>query len=295
MSTEFKISQSETFQGNDWWEWAVWVEGSDEALDKVDYVEWTLHSTFRDPIRKVTNRAQKFRIDTGGWGEFQIHARVRTKDDRSFRLKHNLSLRYPSGKRASAIEKVHDIQGDNYQGIARQVAKLSIGKGPVENFKELKDLIDSLPPDSTMMAHVPPITNNANSARVKEEQRNIRVRAFLYAARKERNNDFALIVGRNESLPEMYMIMDMSGLPPLSSKSFPQLNAARTQFKDFFGSGLPGVSYDFYYPPIPVEVEGSLFFNYGHNFDKPGPKSLRSRIHSKHWEVHPITKIVFNP
>jgi hypothetical protein len=292
MSTEFKIRQSEKFQGNDWWEWSVWVEGSDEALDRIDYVEWTLHPTFRDPIRKVTNRAQKFRIDTGGWGEFQIHARVQTKDDRSFRLKHNLSLHYPSGKEASAIQKAHDIPGDDHQGSARSAARLSIGIGPVENFNELKDLIDSLPPDSTMMSHVPPITKD--SGRVNEEQRNIRVRAFLYAARKGRDNDFHLIVGQTpRAKREMYMIMDVSGLPSSSSQSFPQLNAARTAFKDFFGADLCGLSYDFYGPPIPVEVEGSLFFNIGHA--TPGPKSLTSRIKRKKWEVRPITKIVFNP
>ncbi len=102
MSTEFEIRQWEKYEGDDWWKWAVWVEGSDEALDRIDYVEWTLHPTFPDPIRKTRNRAQKFRLETGGWGVFQIRARVEIKDGEAIRLRHKLSLHYPDGSETSA-------------------------------------------------------------------------------------------------------------------------------------------------------------------------------------------------
>jgi transcription initiation factor IIF auxiliary subunit len=99
MSDEFDIQQWEEYQGDEWWKWAVWIEGSDEALDQIDYVEWTLHPTFPDPIRKVRNRSEKFRIETGGWGVFQIRARVQTKDGSPHKLTHALSLHYPDGKK----------------------------------------------------------------------------------------------------------------------------------------------------------------------------------------------------
>ena len=102
MSTEFEIRQSEEYEGDDWWTWAVWVDGSDEALDRIDYVEWTLHPTFPDPIRKVRDRTQKFRLATGGWGEFQIRARVEIKNGDPVTLRHNLSLHYPDGRKTSA-------------------------------------------------------------------------------------------------------------------------------------------------------------------------------------------------
>ncbi len=102
MSSDFEIQQHDEFEGNDWWTWAVWVEGSAEALDKIAYVEWTLHPTFSDPIRKVRNRAEKFRLVTGGWGEFQIRARVEMKDGNTVSLRHNLRLRYPDGTETSA-------------------------------------------------------------------------------------------------------------------------------------------------------------------------------------------------
>ena len=103
-------------------------------------------------------------------------------------------------------------------------------------------------------------------------------------------------MGRDaQAVPEMYMTIEVSGLPPASRPSFATLKAARTAYKDFFGSQLPGFSYDFYDPPIPVEIEGSLFFDMSHSSgQRPGPASLRDDIPTI-WEVHPVTKIVFEP
>jgi transcription initiation factor IIF auxiliary subunit len=100
MSRELEIRQSEHYEGEDWWKWAVWVEGTDAALDQVDFVEWMLHSTFANPVRNVKNREEKFRIDTEGWGVFTIRANVYMKDGQVKRLQHELSLHYPTGEMA---------------------------------------------------------------------------------------------------------------------------------------------------------------------------------------------------
>jgi len=153
-----------------------------------------------------------------------------------------------------------------------------------------------LPADNAMTSHDPPITTEANSARVDEEQRNVRVRAFLYAASKEESNDYQLVIGRAPgSQPERYMLMRVSGLPPSTSESFPQLSNARAAFKNFFKENLPGFTYDFFNPPVPVEIEGSLLFNITRAAGaKPGPSSLRDQIPT-FWQVHPITRITFEP
>jgi hypothetical protein len=184
---------------------------------------------------------------------------------------------------------------DVFLGTDRNAAKLSTGSGPVEKFNDLKDLIDSLPPENTMTSHVPPITNDINSGRVSEEQRNVQVSAFLYAASLESDNDFHLIVGRDpKATPEIYMSMELSGLPPSTSASFKELEAARDSFKKFYDdkANLPGHTYDFYDPPIPVEISGSLFFDMTQKGRQVGPKSLKSHM-PVIWEVHPITKMVF--
>ena len=186
--------------------------------------------------------------------------------------------------------------GDNYTGTARRAAKLSIADAKIEKFDDLKDLIESLTPDKAMKNRVPKIKTDAKSDRVAEEKRNIRVRAFLYAASREDDNDFHLIIGRDpDEGEEMYMTMELSGLPPANSASFKKLNAARNAYKKFFKNNLPGFGYEFPSPPIPVEIEGSLFFDMTHaSGSKPGPKDLRPHMPTI-WEVHPITKMVFEP
>jgi transcription initiation factor IIF auxiliary subunit len=99
---EFKIGQWEKYEGDDWWQWAVWVEASDQALEQIEHVEWTLHPTFPDPVRRATNRAQKFRLETGGWGVFPIIARLKMKSGDTVRLRYTLQLHYPDGRKTSA-------------------------------------------------------------------------------------------------------------------------------------------------------------------------------------------------
>ncbi len=99
---EFTIQQWEEYDGEDWWKWAVWVEGSDAALDRIKFVEWNLHPTFPDPVRTISDRDSKFRLKTAGWGTFPIRARVQLKDGRQIKLGHKLKLYYPSGTEPEA-------------------------------------------------------------------------------------------------------------------------------------------------------------------------------------------------
>ncbi len=187
-------------------------------------------------------------------------------------------------------------KGDNYQGTARKAAKISIAQAQTEQFADVKALVGSLTPDRQMSHHQPPITDTAGAGRVKEEMRNVHVRAWLYAASMEADNDFHMIIGTDpKQTPPTVMNMELSGLPPSNSAAYPALKAARDAFKAFFGAHTPGTSYDFYNPPIPVEIEGSLFFDITHaSGQKPGPATL-SKYAPTIWEVHPITKIVFEP
>jgi transcription initiation factor IIF auxiliary subunit len=102
MITDFVIQQSEEYEGDDWWKWAVWLEGREEDLDRIQFVEWRLHPTFPKPVRKSADRRTKFRIDTGGWGVFQIVARVHMQDGEEAKLTHYLKLHYPDGSQNTA-------------------------------------------------------------------------------------------------------------------------------------------------------------------------------------------------
>lgn len=202
---------------------------------------------------------------------------------------------------------------DSYQGKDRMAAKLTIGTGGTKTFADTKALDAFLPPPEQMIKHKPKIGIGPSSQRVQEEQQNVRVRAFLYAASRENDNDFHLIIGLDpKQTTNVCMNMEVSGIPDTSNKNYKasglpdpskppysdtvkKIKSARNAFKKFFGDKLPQLGYDFYNPPIPVEIVGTLFFDMTHaNGDKPGPAKLRGFIRTV-WEVHPITSIKFEP
>jgi hypothetical protein len=74
---------------------------------------------------------------------------------------------------------------DDFTGKDRKAAKISISSAKTEKFKDVKALIKSLTPEDEMKNHKPKITTAQTSKRVKEEERNIHVSAFLYAAKRE--------------------------------------------------------------------------------------------------------------
>lgn len=188
------------------------------------------------------------------------------------------------------------LPGDDFQGKDRKAAKLTIASAATESIGDLADLLTALPSRTAMQNHVPKILTAPSSGRVAEENRNVRIRAFLYAASQEADRDWHLIIGRDpNSTPHVYMTAEVSGLPPQGSASFAQLQATRATYKQFFANNLPGPSYDFYDPPIPLEIEGSLFFDMTHASGQgPGPASLHKDIPTI-WEIHPVSRILFEP
>ena len=92
-----KIKQDFEYKGKEWWEWSVWVEGPEQELDEIKHVEYTLHSSFFKPVRKIDDRSSKFRLETAGWGVFTIYAKVFHKDGGETLLEHDLELLYPDG------------------------------------------------------------------------------------------------------------------------------------------------------------------------------------------------------
>jgi transcription initiation factor IIF auxiliary subunit len=90
-----EIQQAVSLTGDGYWTWSVWIDGPDAELDQVQFVEWVLHPTFPNPIRRATQRQDKFRIEASGWEAFEINAQVSTKDGREQHLKHQLRLDEP--------------------------------------------------------------------------------------------------------------------------------------------------------------------------------------------------------
>lgn len=105
-----RLTNSASSKGNDRWNWSVWLEGEDHELDQIKAVEYILHPTFRNPHRIVTDRNSNFRLDSNGWGEFMIHAKITTVHETTFNMDHWLRLseegEEPAPTRAAPTEMV---------------------------------------------------------------------------------------------------------------------------------------------------------------------------------------------
>ncbi len=65
----------------DWWNWTAFIKATPpHSLDEIEYVEYHLHSTFRNPVRRVYKKEDGFALKTSGWGVFELKAKVVFKD-----------------------------------------------------------------------------------------------------------------------------------------------------------------------------------------------------------------------
>jgi transcription initiation factor IIF auxiliary subunit len=69
---------------------------------EVDRVVWQLHPTFPGPTREKRNRAEKFRLNTAGWGVFRVRADVPMREGSVRKLHHDLELHYPDGSQTDS-------------------------------------------------------------------------------------------------------------------------------------------------------------------------------------------------
>jgi|WetSurMetagenome_2_1015567.scaffolds.fasta_scaffold25752_4 transcription initiation factor IIF auxiliary subunit len=66
------------------WDWKIFLESSDDVLNQVKCVEYTLHPTFPNPIQEIcekgNNENQAFVLTGNGWGAFEAKIRILLKD-----------------------------------------------------------------------------------------------------------------------------------------------------------------------------------------------------------------------
>lgn len=95
---KYMLRQHSEYEDNDWWNWEVFVEAADEDLDRIAYVEYTLHPTFANPVRKVIDRQTKFLLKEEGWASFTLYAKLFLKNEATVLLEQTLKLTYPDGE-----------------------------------------------------------------------------------------------------------------------------------------------------------------------------------------------------
>lgn len=99
----YKISQDCDYKGDDFWDWSVWIDAAEDELDKIEYVTYVLHPTFKPPVKKVEDRASHFRLIASGWGTFTLFAKLHMKNGGEVHLELELELFYPEGLENSKL------------------------------------------------------------------------------------------------------------------------------------------------------------------------------------------------
>jgi transcription initiation factor IIF auxiliary subunit len=77
------------------WQWTAFVSGPSDQIEKIECVQYTLHPTFPDPIKKVcssTDPRHPFALTATGWGTFNLRARIEFKDGTSREITHYLQF-----------------------------------------------------------------------------------------------------------------------------------------------------------------------------------------------------------
>lgn len=179
---------------------------------------------------------------------------------------------------------------DIYSGKDRAVAKTSLaGATPVKQFVSITALIAFLTPDATMETKV-----TTTSKRVAEESFNVRLakNIFIYAMKKESDNDYHVIIGDNiKKSKATFFNIEISGVPKTGNATNKQ---ALQTIRDFFENNfvqLCGSKYAIFDSnPVPVSVQGSVFFDIDHKAGAVGPTGFRPKTA---WEIHPVSAIKF--
>src|SRR5690349_3004902 len=181
-----------------------------------------------------------------------------------------------------------EMEGLRFAGVYREGAKTSYLAGTPKSFESVSALRDWLPSDDDMRDGDPAFTKT--TARVDLERHNVKVKAWIYAAKFEDDNDFHVIIGTQPpgSAGTKYFNVEISGLPKKANAATAQLRKARKQFLTLFSEALPTKSTFMEYEPLAVIIEGSLYYDKAHGPEVGGPSWAKPNTA---WEIHPVTKI----
>lgn len=56
------------------------IQGQDDVLDRIEYVKYTLHRSYPNPIQTTTDRVGRFKLKELAYGESELRAEVKIKE-----------------------------------------------------------------------------------------------------------------------------------------------------------------------------------------------------------------------
>jgi hypothetical protein len=167
LAAQIDLQQSSEYVRQDWWNWSVWVEAPANVLRQIEYVNYKLHSTFKDPIRHQTNSQEKFMLKSNGWGEFTIHAEIKPKDGSAFKKSLWLTLEYPQPGKAMKTASSSIKKADRHATVflSAGLSELRMSNALAEALRENSIEVlkaDELPPDLPWDVAISEIVKNAD-------------------------------------------------------------------------------------------------------------------------------------
>jgi NTE family protein len=156
MTSPFTLAQDSDYEGNDYWRWSVWLDAAHADLDAVDHVVYTLDPSYRNPVRTVSDRSTRFRLEAGGWDAFKVFATVvfaavpGELPRKNENLDLELALEYPEeqerlARDAAAGAGLRLEQGSEYEGSDRWRWWIWLD-GPTAEFEKVDHVIYTLHP-----------------------------------------------------------------------------------------------------------------------------------------------------
>lgn len=100
------VRNTSTYTGAGRWDWTIFLDADPDTLRQVECVEYVLHPTFPNPVRKVCKKPEtKFAYSTNGWGTFTVKVKILNKDRSVEVLNHLLVFQQPAPKSRDVIAR----------------------------------------------------------------------------------------------------------------------------------------------------------------------------------------------
>lgn len=174
-----------------------------------------------------------------------------------------------------------------YTGRDRRGAKTHFALAPEEDFKEITDLVKTLPSDHFMLDSTD-LRKQKEDMRLPMENRNVRIgKVYLYAVKKEADNDYHLIL-ENQPSGNVFFTAEVSGLPARSDPAYRDIEKVRAVIEDTLKPPCSG-NYHLCNDRM-ISISGSMFYDVDH---KPGIVGPAGHHPVTAWEIHPVSAITF--
>ena len=97
-------------QGIRVYDWCVFLDEPKNVLADIIAVEYILHPTFPDPVRRISDGVHCFALESQAWGEFEIEIRIFLSSKEIQQARYYIKLEEDNWPRGPKLEEFPDNQ-----------------------------------------------------------------------------------------------------------------------------------------------------------------------------------------